>query len=187
MGRSDPFPVRFEIRFGSLNFQATGNGYHMRITNRDELHPWWSTGIGPVPAMPAADAPASAQANNTGPSAPRRRRHSSRRTRQARMERRRAARAAAQRDAPASGTTATPARECEGPCDALGFYLASLTLMTESAKSNLLTLVKPRSTWVITSKTSPTITNDLLDQVYTHLWSKFGQTSSQTLCQPLCL
>jgi hypothetical protein len=39
MGRSDPFPVGFEIRFGSLNFQATGNGYHMRITNRDELHP----------------------------------------------------------------------------------------------------------------------------------------------------
>jgi hypothetical protein len=28
--------------------------------------------------------------------------------------------------------------------------------MTESAESNLLTLVKPWSTWVITSKTSPT-------------------------------
>jgi hypothetical protein len=25
MGNSDPFPARFEIRFGSLNFQATGN------------------------------------------------------------------------------------------------------------------------------------------------------------------
>jgi hypothetical protein len=26
MGSSDPFPVGFEIRFGSLNFQAMGNG-----------------------------------------------------------------------------------------------------------------------------------------------------------------
>jgi hypothetical protein len=25
VGNSDPFPARFEIRFGSLNFQATGN------------------------------------------------------------------------------------------------------------------------------------------------------------------
>jgi hypothetical protein len=40
MGSSDPFPVGFEIRFGSLNFQAMGNDYLMRITNRDELHPW---------------------------------------------------------------------------------------------------------------------------------------------------
>jgi hypothetical protein len=27
MGSSDPLPAGFEIRFGSLNFQATGNGY----------------------------------------------------------------------------------------------------------------------------------------------------------------
>jgi hypothetical protein len=39
MASSDPRPVGFEIRFGSLNFQATGNGYLMRITNRTELHP----------------------------------------------------------------------------------------------------------------------------------------------------
>jgi hypothetical protein len=26
MGSSDPFAAGFEIRFGSLNFQATGNG-----------------------------------------------------------------------------------------------------------------------------------------------------------------
>jgi hypothetical protein len=32
MGSSDPLPARFEIRFGSLNFQATGNGYLMRVT-----------------------------------------------------------------------------------------------------------------------------------------------------------
>jgi hypothetical protein len=40
MGSSDPLPARFEIRFGSVNFQSTGNGYLMRITNRAELHPW---------------------------------------------------------------------------------------------------------------------------------------------------
>jgi hypothetical protein len=38
MGSSDPLPAGFEIHFGSLNFQATGNDYLMRITNRDELH-----------------------------------------------------------------------------------------------------------------------------------------------------
>jgi hypothetical protein len=27
MGSSDPLPAGFEIRFGSLNFQATGNDY----------------------------------------------------------------------------------------------------------------------------------------------------------------
>jgi hypothetical protein len=37
MGNSDPFPAGFEIWFGSLNFQATGNGYLMRITHREEL------------------------------------------------------------------------------------------------------------------------------------------------------
>jgi hypothetical protein len=71
MGSSDPFPAGFEIRFGSLNFQATGNGYLMRITNHDELHPSWSTRPGPVPATPATDAPAPAQADAVGPSAPR--------------------------------------------------------------------------------------------------------------------
>jgi hypothetical protein len=40
MGNSDPLPAGFEIRFGSLNFQVTWNGYLMRIANRDELHPW---------------------------------------------------------------------------------------------------------------------------------------------------
>jgi hypothetical protein len=38
MGSSDPFSTGFEIWFGSLNFQATGNDYLMRLTNRDELH-----------------------------------------------------------------------------------------------------------------------------------------------------
>jgi hypothetical protein len=70
MGSSDPLPAGFEIRFGSLNFQATGNGYLMRITNRDEFHPWRLTGPRPVPVTPGADAPAPAQADTAGPSAP---------------------------------------------------------------------------------------------------------------------
>jgi hypothetical protein len=70
MGSLDPLPAGFEIRFGSLNFQATGNGYLMRITNCDELHPWQLTGPGPVPTTPAADAPAPTQADAAGPSAP---------------------------------------------------------------------------------------------------------------------
>jgi hypothetical protein len=37
MGSSDPLPAGFEIRFGGLNFEATGNGYLMRLTNREEL------------------------------------------------------------------------------------------------------------------------------------------------------
>jgi hypothetical protein len=94
MGSSDPLSAGFEIWFGSLNFQATGNVYLMRITNRDEVHPWRSTGPGPVPVTPAADAPALAQADAAGPSAPQRRRRSGQRSRQARMERRRAARVA---------------------------------------------------------------------------------------------
>jgi hypothetical protein len=70
MGSSDPLLAGFEIRFGSLNFQATGNGYLMRITNRDELRARQPTGPGPVPAAPAADAPAFTQANAAGPPAP---------------------------------------------------------------------------------------------------------------------
>jgi hypothetical protein len=35
MGSSDPLPAGFEIRFEGLNFQATGNGYLMRLTNRE--------------------------------------------------------------------------------------------------------------------------------------------------------
>jgi hypothetical protein len=50
VGSSDPLPARFEMRSGRLNFQATWNGYLMCITNRDELHPWRSTGPGPITA-----------------------------------------------------------------------------------------------------------------------------------------
>jgi hypothetical protein len=100
MGSSDPLPVGFEIRFGSLNFQATGNGYLMRVTNRDELRAWRQTG------------PASTDA--AGPSAPRRRRRSGQRSRQAWVERRWAARATSQGDAPIGEMTAAPTGEREG-------------------------------------------------------------------------
>jgi hypothetical protein len=39
--------------------------------------------------------------------------------------------------------------------------------MTELAESNRLTMVKPRLTWAITSKTEPTTPNDPLNQVKT--------------------
>jgi hypothetical protein len=58
MGSLDPLPARFEIWFESLNFKATWNGYLMRLTNRDKLHPWRST----PDAMPATDAPTPAHA-----------------------------------------------------------------------------------------------------------------------------
>jgi hypothetical protein len=81
MGSSDPLPAGFEIRFGSLNFQSTGDDYLMRIINRDELHPWRSTGPGPVPITPTADAPTPVPANAAGPLAPRHRQRSGQRSR----------------------------------------------------------------------------------------------------------
>jgi hypothetical protein len=111
MGNSDPLPAEFETRFGSLNFQATGNDYLMRITNRDELGLWQSIGPGPVPVTPAADAPTLAQADAVGPSAPRRRRRSGQRSRQAWMERSRDARVTSQRYTCTSVTTLAPAEE----------------------------------------------------------------------------
>jgi hypothetical protein len=73
MGSSDPLPAGSEIRSGSLNFQTTRNGYLMRITNRDQLHPWRSTEPGLIPAMPATNASTPTQADAAGTSAPRRR------------------------------------------------------------------------------------------------------------------
>jgi hypothetical protein len=81
MGSSDPLPAGFEIRFRSLNFQATGNGYLMRVTNRDELRARRPTGQGLAPAAPVVDAPASAHADAAGPPAPRRRQRLDQRSR----------------------------------------------------------------------------------------------------------
>jgi hypothetical protein len=60
-------------------------------------------------------------------------------------------------------------------CDAPGFQLELVTLMS---RSTALTLVKRRSTWAITSKTSLTNPNDTP-------WSTSGQGSVQTLVKPL--
>jgi hypothetical protein len=63
----------------------------------------------------------------------------------------------------------------KGHCDAPGFQPEWLTRMS---RSTVLTLVKRRSTWTITSKTSPTIPNDTP-------WSTHGQGLVKTLVKPL--
>jgi hypothetical protein len=117
MGSSDPLQAGFEIRFGSLNFQATGNDYLMRITNRDELRSRQPTGPDPVPVAPTACASASAQVDAAGPPAPRRRRRSDQCSRQAWTECRCAACVASQRDATTGETTTAPTgeRSVSGP------------------------------------------------------------------------
>jgi hypothetical protein len=57
-------------------------------------------------------------------------------------------------------------------------------LINHNNPSTLLTVVKSRSTWVLTLKTSPTNPNDPIDQVHTHVWSNFGQIHGQTLPKP---
>jgi hypothetical protein len=54
MGSSDPLPAGSEIRFGSLNFQGTGNGYLMRLTNREELRARRQAGFALVAAARVA-------------------------------------------------------------------------------------------------------------------------------------
>jgi hypothetical protein len=73
MGSSDPLPARFEIRFGGLNFQATGNGYLMRLTNREELRARPHAGSASVPDARTATTQTPAGADAAGPSTPRRR------------------------------------------------------------------------------------------------------------------
>jgi hypothetical protein len=67
MGSSDPLPVGFEIRFGGLNFPATGNGYLMRLTNREELRARRQAGSAPVPAARTATAQTPADTDAAGP------------------------------------------------------------------------------------------------------------------------
>jgi hypothetical protein len=122
MGSSDPLPAGFEIRFGSMNFQAMGNDYLMRITNRDELRAWRQTGADPASIAPATHAPASTHVDAAGPSAPQRRRRSGQRSRQARTKRRRAARVASQRNATTDETVTAPTgeRSVSGPLFPIG-------------------------------------------------------------------
>jgi hypothetical protein len=111
MGSSDSLPAGIEIRFGSLNFQATGNGYLMRLTNREELRARRQAWSAPVAAARVTTMQTPADTDAAGPSASRRRCPSGQRSRQARSERRQAERAASQRGAPVSTTAAAPAGE----------------------------------------------------------------------------
>jgi hypothetical protein len=111
MGSSDPLPAGFEIRFGGLNFQDTGNGYLMCLTNREELRARHQAGSVPIAAAHVATTPALASTDAASPSAPRRRHRSDQLSRQARSERRHATRVAAQRDVLTSERTAAPAGE----------------------------------------------------------------------------
>jgi hypothetical protein len=135
MGSSDPLPAGFEIRFGSLNFQATGNGYVMRLTNREELRARRQARSVPVVATPA---PASTDA--AGPSAPRPRRRSVQRSRQARTERRHAARVASQRDTLSGKTTVVLTGACSvsGPRFPIGLR-GAMTAYVASANANAAT------------------------------------------------
>jgi hypothetical protein len=81
MGSSDPLPAGFEIRFKGLNFQATGNGYLMRLTNREELRARSQAESVPAAVAHIATMPAPANTDVVGPSAPRRRRRSGQRSR----------------------------------------------------------------------------------------------------------
>jgi hypothetical protein len=145
MGSSDPLPAGFEIRFGGLNFQATGNGYLMRLTNREEFRARSQTGSAPVAAARVAATPTPASADAAGLSAPRRRRRSSQRSRHARSERRHAARVASQRDAPASTTTAAPTRErsVSGPRFPIGLRGATAAYVANTSANTTMHRVPP--------------------------------------------
>jgi hypothetical protein len=80
MGSSDPLPAGFEIRFGGLNFQVAGNGYLMRLTNREELRARRQAGSAPVPAARTSTMQAPAGTDAESPSTPRRRRRSGQRS-----------------------------------------------------------------------------------------------------------
>jgi hypothetical protein len=95
-GQLGPLPAGFEIRFEGLNFQAMGNGYLMRLTNREELRARRQAGSAPVAAARVTTTPTPASTDAAGPSAPRRRRRSGQRSRQARLERQHAERVASQ-------------------------------------------------------------------------------------------
>jgi hypothetical protein len=140
MGSSDPLPDGFEIRFGGLDFQATGNGYLMRLTNREELRVWRQAGSIPVAAARVATTPTPASMDGVGPSAPRHRRRSGLRSRQARSEHRHVARVVSQRDAPSGETTAVPAgeRSVSGPRFPIGLRGAT-TAYVASANTNAAT------------------------------------------------
>jgi hypothetical protein len=115
MGSSDPLPVEFEIRFGGLNFQATGNDYLMHLTNREELRARRQAGSAPIAAARVATTQMPAGMDAAGPSASRRRRRSGQRSCQARSERLHAESVTSQRGAPVSTTTAARRGSARSP------------------------------------------------------------------------
>jgi hypothetical protein len=145
MGSSDPLPAGFEIRFRGLNFQATGNGYLMRLTNREELRARRQAGSAPVAAARVATTQTPAGTDAACPSASRRRRRSGQRSHQARSERRQAERAASQRGAPVSMTTAAPPgeRAVSGPCFPIGLHDATAAYTANTNASAAMRRVPP--------------------------------------------
>jgi hypothetical protein len=145
MGSSDPLPAGFEIRFGGLNFQVTGNGYLMRLTNRGELRVQRQAGSAPVAVAHAAATQAPASTDAEGPSAPRRRRRSGQRSRQARSERRQAERVSSQRGTPVSTTTAAPAgeRTVSGPRFPIGLRGATAAYTVNANVGSTMRRVPP--------------------------------------------
>jgi hypothetical protein len=145
MGSSDPLPSGFEIRFGGLNFQATGNGYLMRLTNREELRARRQAGSTPVAAARVATTPTPASTDAAGPSAPRRRRRSGQRSRQVRSECRHAARVVSQRDAPTSETAAAPPgeRSVSGPRFPIGLRGATAAYVANANTNTTMRRVPP--------------------------------------------
>jgi hypothetical protein len=135
MGSSDPLLAGFEIRFGSLNFQATGNGYLMRITNRDELRARRQTGAGPDSVAPATHAPASVQVDAAGPSAPRHHRRSGQRSRQVRRS----------ADATTGETATAPTGECSvsGPRFPIGLRGATTAYVASANTDAAARRVRP--------------------------------------------
>jgi hypothetical protein len=127
MGSSDPLPAGFEIRFGVLNFQATGNDYLMHLTNREELRARRQAGSVPAVTAHAIATQTPAGTDAAGPSTPRRRRRSGQRSHQARSERRQAECAASQRDAPVIAATTAPVeqRTVSGPRFPIGLRSAT--------------------------------------------------------------
>jgi hypothetical protein len=57
-------------------------------------------------------------------------------------------------------------------------------LINPNRRSTRLTMVKSRSTWVLTSKNSPTNSKDAFDLVDTHVGSTHGQSLGQTPLKP---
>jgi hypothetical protein len=145
MGSSDPLPAGFEIRFGGLNFQATGNDYLMRLTNREELRARCQAGSTLVAPARVATTPTPASTDVAGPSAPRRRCRSGQDSRQVRSERRHAARVASQHDAPTSETAAAPAgeRSVSGPRFPIGLRGATAACVANANTNTTMRRVPP--------------------------------------------